>query len=128
MVVSFCQTKGHVHVLYKCQDFNVVVLKPLAEWPFLSTRGPSIMEFPPDNSCSKNSFLQSKAVQQNISVVRDPAGGAVLPCVSANFLSRERVSYLPYVTLLLFFPIYILFPSVHIIALKYDHCKKHVFI
>lgn len=97
IVVSFCQTKRHVHVLYKCQDFNVVVLKPLAEWPFLSTRGPSIMEFPPDNTCSKNSFLQSKAVQQNISVVRDPAGGAVLRCVSANFLSRERVSYLPYV-------------------------------
>lgn len=39
LVVSFCRTKGHVHVLVQVpKDFNVIVLKPLAEWPFSSPR------------------------------------------------------------------------------------------
>lgn len=62
MVVSFCQTKGHVHVLYKCQKTNVIILKPLAEWPFFSKRGPVLSSCHPTHMLK--GFVQNKAVQK----------------------------------------------------------------
>lgn len=83
------------------KDLYVIVLKPLAEWPFKHTwaqyyRAPTQHT----HAQKKKSFVQSKAVQQITvyCVPRDPVGRAVLPCVSAtlDFPSRGCVSYLPY--------------------------------
>lgn len=126
---------------------------------FLSTRGPSIIEFPPNTHMLKKikkALFQVRLCSRLLCFCSERSRrsrcASLCQCYRLDFPSRGCVSYLPYFASFVFLlntlcameqifklsfkniqyiyisiHIYKLFPSVHQIALYYDHCKKTCF-
>lgn len=103
-VIFFVKLKGHVHVLVQVpKGFTLIVLQPQANRPVLLSLQKKTKRFVQTYGLAADYY---------VSTLRDPVGGAVLPCVSARLgfsVQRECLcvcvcqSDLPYFTSFSFF-------------------------